>query len=285
MTKRIIAFALAIVMSMSLFVVHSSAATNYIYGDINMDTKINSSDALLALQASTGMKWLKNYEDALADATGDGRVNSSDALAILQYSTGSVKAIKKTNANTLKVTKIDPVLDSGKFTYDLVFRDDSIIEGSDIKMTFVTDGKSKLISTKVFNDLFEVRLLYTGGKNYQVVPPLVAGSKGKYCEADDNISATFDTFLMFFTKDVVYGKTTTAKIDNKNYTCESYFNTAESEFKYYYYNGNLAKLVIKNGENMEEFNVNTVSNGFDASVLPIPADYEYGPNLDNPDAA
>ena len=60
------------------------------YGDINNDGKRNSSDALLTLQASTGIIMLTDKQQLLADVNKDTKINSSDALLILQYSTGII---------------------------------------------------------------------------------------------------------------------------------------------------------------------------------------------------
>lgn len=60
-------------------------------GDINGDSKINSSDALAALQAATGQIKLNDTQKALADVNKDKKVNASDALAILQFATGLIK--------------------------------------------------------------------------------------------------------------------------------------------------------------------------------------------------
>lgn len=61
-------------------------------GDVNADNAINSSDALLALQYSVGMKTLTSAQKSAADVNSDGTVNSADALKILQYSVGEIKS-------------------------------------------------------------------------------------------------------------------------------------------------------------------------------------------------
>ena len=55
-------------------------------GDINSDSKINSSDALMVLQHSVGMKKLSGNALTSADLNSDGKVNSTDALQILKIS-------------------------------------------------------------------------------------------------------------------------------------------------------------------------------------------------------
>ena len=60
-------------------------------GDINNDSLINSSDALLALQHSVDKIKLTGDSFAYADVNRDSMVNSTDALKILQYSVGTIK--------------------------------------------------------------------------------------------------------------------------------------------------------------------------------------------------
>ena len=61
-----------------------------VLGDVNSDDDINSSDALLTLQHTTGLRFLETEQMILADVTSDGTVNSSDALKILQFATGII---------------------------------------------------------------------------------------------------------------------------------------------------------------------------------------------------
>lgn len=53
--------------------------------DTDMNSVINSSDALLVLQHAVGTKSLGPARRLSADSTGDGKINSSDALEILTY--------------------------------------------------------------------------------------------------------------------------------------------------------------------------------------------------------
>lgn len=62
--------------------------SQYAYGDINRDGKVNSSDARLAIQAATGIVTLDEEQTMLGDVTGDGYINSSDSSAILKYAAG-----------------------------------------------------------------------------------------------------------------------------------------------------------------------------------------------------
>ncbi len=60
----------------------------YQLGDVTMDKKINSSDALLILQSVVNLKTLTAAQKALADINSDHRINSADALKILQITVG-----------------------------------------------------------------------------------------------------------------------------------------------------------------------------------------------------
>ncbi len=57
-------------------------------GDINLDSKFASSDALLALKFSTGTVALDDNAAYRADVNKDGNINSTDALMILNRTTG-----------------------------------------------------------------------------------------------------------------------------------------------------------------------------------------------------
>lgn len=61
-------------------------------GDINNDSLINSSDALLALQHSVDKIKLTGDSFVYSDVNRDSMVNSTDALKILQYSVGIIKS-------------------------------------------------------------------------------------------------------------------------------------------------------------------------------------------------
>lgn len=59
-------------------------------GDVNLDDKISSLDALSVLQCATGLIELGEDGEYRADVNKDGTLNSSDALEVLQYSTGLI---------------------------------------------------------------------------------------------------------------------------------------------------------------------------------------------------
>lgn len=57
-------------------------------GDVNIDKKVNSNDALLILEYSVGKRVLSDTQKKAADMDSDGVVDSVDALAVLKKSTG-----------------------------------------------------------------------------------------------------------------------------------------------------------------------------------------------------
>lgn len=79
-----------------LFAIYEKNSAKYIAGeflktgDADADGKISSSDALMILQASTGLENLDDRSFSVADIDKDGTLKSSDALAVLQYSTGLI---------------------------------------------------------------------------------------------------------------------------------------------------------------------------------------------------
>lgn len=61
-------------------------------GDVNSDTKINSSDALFVLRCSVGQEKPDRIQAICGDVNADGAINSIDALIILQISVGQLDA-------------------------------------------------------------------------------------------------------------------------------------------------------------------------------------------------
>ena len=53
-------------------------------GDVNGDSRVNTSDARLVLRAAAGLEKLTDAQRIFADVNGDGRVNSKDARTILR---------------------------------------------------------------------------------------------------------------------------------------------------------------------------------------------------------
>lgn len=69
--------------------IYGKDVTVYLWGDVNRDGKVNSTDALWVRQSSAGGRTLDNYQRMLANVNADNKVNSTDALWIRQISAGS----------------------------------------------------------------------------------------------------------------------------------------------------------------------------------------------------
>lgn len=61
-------------------------------GDVNLDKKINSTDALWVLESSVQKRTLTNAQKKNADVNADGKINSTDALLILRYAVGAISS-------------------------------------------------------------------------------------------------------------------------------------------------------------------------------------------------
>ena len=107
--KRLISGMLSVIVAGSCAA--SGLAADVRYGDVNNDSLINSSDALVVLTATVGAKTLTADETKRGDVDGNGIINSSDALDILLYSVGSLKKFKVEDADKPVVpTKGDEIL-------------------------------------------------------------------------------------------------------------------------------------------------------------------------------
>lgn len=62
-------------------------------GDLNGDSQVNSTDALVILQSAVGKTTLSASQKAVADVNKDGNVNSTDALKILQFVVGKISTL------------------------------------------------------------------------------------------------------------------------------------------------------------------------------------------------
>lgn len=84
--KKTVAILLALVLSFAMSISCFAAS----YGDVDGNGSVNSSDALLILQASTGLLNLTSAQKNRADVTNDDKVNSSDALMVLSRAVGII---------------------------------------------------------------------------------------------------------------------------------------------------------------------------------------------------
>ncbi len=80
---------MVVVMLFAVLPVFSQAAGG-MYGDLNGDTKVNATDALIVLQAAVGKISLSEGDQKLADVDGSGDVMATDALLILQKAVGKI---------------------------------------------------------------------------------------------------------------------------------------------------------------------------------------------------
>ena len=272
MAKRIIAIFLTAVLVIGACFVSAFAASPYKYGDVDMNGKINSTDAFKVLQFSTGLTSLDSRRQALADANGNGKVNSSDALEILKAATGLISSVTKTDANTLKTKVVEPVFASEKHTVGVTLT----YSGLSFDCSVATDGKAKTTSVYQFamidNKLqyVEMRFLEKDGKTYIILP-----SQKKYCEADvpTEILIFGDMISLVCQSDVVYGATTTERVGLKSYTCETYYDSPESYVKYYFDGNKFAKLKCGDSSETVEFTINEFKATAASTLFTIPSDY------------
>lgn len=92
MNKKIfLSFIFGIILMGVISTPKTFATTKKIYGDVNCDGFVNSSDALLVQRYAAKLETLKDYQLEIADVNYDGYVNDRDAQLILKKSVGSVK--------------------------------------------------------------------------------------------------------------------------------------------------------------------------------------------------
>ena len=58
-----------------------------------MNGKINSGDALVVLQGSTGLTQMSDRQIKAAELNNDDKITASDALVILQFATGLISTL------------------------------------------------------------------------------------------------------------------------------------------------------------------------------------------------
>mgnify|MGYP004492526327 FL=1 len=75
------------------FSVNFITETKFNKGDVSLDGKVNSYDALQVLQYSTGLITISPTQISLGDVDGNSKINSVDALNILQYVVGIKKSL------------------------------------------------------------------------------------------------------------------------------------------------------------------------------------------------
>ena len=73
--------------------IYEKADSTLVYGDINGDGEVDSSDATAALKCDAGKADLTEEQLKAADINGDGAVDSADATMILKYDAGIIDEI------------------------------------------------------------------------------------------------------------------------------------------------------------------------------------------------
>ena len=63
----------------------------YKTGDLSGDGKLNTADAMIAIQIANGKKQAEDYMKQVADVTGDGAANAKDVMKLIQAVKGKVK--------------------------------------------------------------------------------------------------------------------------------------------------------------------------------------------------
>lgn len=126
-----IILSLLIVLSlvMMLFTTASTAATTFMYGDVNFDESVTSTDVLQTINYKVGKDFFTEAQILAADVNGDGIIDATDSLLILQYSVGKVT---KFPAEDLIVD--DPVIEEPPFV-------DTTPEVVEISSTNFPDGE------------------------------------------------------------------------------------------------------------------------------------------------
>ncbi len=91
MKKRVLCILLATLLFTGAFSVCPSAQTQRKFGDFNLSGTVDSTDALLALQAAVGKNQVPDEWFEYADVNVDSVITAADALEILQYSVGKTQ--------------------------------------------------------------------------------------------------------------------------------------------------------------------------------------------------
>ena len=135
------------------FVADGTEYTIVIYGDVNKDGKVNSSDALLVQEYSAEMTSLDAIQMEAADVVNDGKVNSNDARRIKEF------------AAELEASPIDKVPDTEKqevvSKYKVDINDNGKINKQNASETVL---KLKIDKTLNKEETFTVKLIGADGK-------------------------------------------------------------------------------------------------------------------------
>lgn len=162
------------------FVADGTEYTIVIYGDVNKDGKVNSSDALLVQEYSAEMTSLDAIQMEAADVVNDGKVNSNDARRIKEF------------AAELEASPIDKVPDTEKqevvSKYKVDINDNGKINKQNASKT---DLKLKIDKTLNKEETFTVKLIGADGKE-TVIAKDISGNTLKMPAHTDLIEVKID---------------------------------------------------------------------------------------------
>ena len=291
--KKFISIVLILALAAGIFSFSASAKGTFLYGDVNGDGAINSSDALDVLKCSTELVKFSRTQKALADVDMDGAVNSADALEILKYSVDLVSSFKKDYEKTLKYTKVDSIINTGK--YKIKFS--SVVEDKDTTFVFTSNGSEKAISSSVKINLREmlsdvedigamIYLIPNGeipveirfytdksGKSYIIFPLLRS-----YCEVGADMMPT-ELAEMLFATEYLYESCSETVSGGKTTTEESYILDIDSTISYKFANSKLDAVELIQDSETTVFDVEEFSASADSSIIGIPSGYTYSKQL------
>ncbi|MBR4867929.1 MAG: dockerin type I repeat-containing protein [Clostridia bacterium] len=97
--KRSILFVLIFSLLFTMTPIMTTAASAVVYGDIDGDTKVSSTDALVALQSVVGKVQLSDAQIYAGDVDASKIVNAQDALMILKYVVGKISVFPAKEIN------------------------------------------------------------------------------------------------------------------------------------------------------------------------------------------
>lgn len=242
--KKIIAFAMAMIMAASLCV----SASARLVGDVDSSGKVNSTDALLVLKYTVGIE--KTINTKYADVNNDGKVNSSDALDILKICVGLYKGDLEVNDDTLKSSIVDKVMKTKKFTVVTTVEE----SGETIPVKIMIDGNN--MATELTYSGVTMRILVLNGQTYCVIPNFLGSSVYGRLVGEDLIP-DFGEFGVISGLQFIKSEKVTKS--GKTYTVETYKLAGKNEYSYteykYYFLNNEWKI-------LETINyVNTLKDG------------------------
>lgn len=291
--KKFISIVLILALAAGILSFSASAKGAFLYGDVNSDGSINSSDALEVLKCSTDSIKFSRSQKALADVDMNETVNSSDALEILKYSVNLVNGFKKDYEKTLKYTKVDSVINTGKYTIKF----NAVVEDNDTTFVFTSNGSEKAISSSVKINLREMvsdvegigAMMYLipsgeipveirfytdkSGKSYMIFPLLRS-----YCEVDEDIMPSQLAEMLFATENL-YESCSETVSGGKTLTEEAFVLDNDSTISYKFTNSSLDAVELMQDNETTVFDIESFSASADSSIIGIPSGYRYSEQL------